>query len=80
MQKITIKTPKWRPAPSVGINEKYRDDMEITISYKNQIGEKPYPYHYYIEWERLKNYIPIQFKPNMPKVRIVPISMLRVLN
>jgi len=35
MSKINIKVPKWNPDPNVGISEKYKDDIEITISYVN---------------------------------------------
>jgi len=78
MQKIDIKVPKWRPEPSVGISEKYQDDMEITISFKKANGEQPYPHTYFISWDRLMYFIPVQFKYNMPKVRIVPITMLEI--
>jgi hypothetical protein len=79
MKKIEIRTPKWHPEPSVGISERYEEDVEIKIIYKNKKGERIYPQRYFIPWERLKDYPLIEFKQRMPKVRLVPITMLETL-
>lgn len=79
MQELIIKEPIWQPQPSIGISELYKSDLEIEIIWKNKEGKRKFPYRYFINWSRLQYYPLKQFKSNMPKVRVVPISMLEII-
>lgn len=78
MQYLEIKEPIWQPQPSVGISEFFKSDLEIEILWKNTEGKRKFPYRYFIPWDRLQHYPLKSFRSNMPKMRVVPISMLEI--
>ena len=73
MRKITIHVPIWGTR-SVGIADyKITDDILVKIDYVDKAGERPYPYDYFMNKSKAKQYPSQQLSAGI-LLRIIPIE------